>query len=129
MAENKDIELDDYEGYKDIDDDIEEAETEEEINYDEFNTPNDFDVEEDYKDGEELSFEKEIDDLEKNGKYDGLITFFKWFGVVGIIIALILIAYFITKGNISGLFFYILLLVISYYLGYYVTYALDKSHK
>ena len=49
---------------------------------------------------------------------DFLAIFWIWFRRIGIIIAVILIAYFITKGLFKDLFMYILLLVGSFFFGF-----------
>ena len=130
----EDIELEDYEGYKDIDDDEneddEEIKVDAEINYDDFNKPNDFDIEADYEEEQQqLTFNTKKEKIKTRFTYENtrsLVSFFKIYGFIGIIIALILISYFITKGNFTGLFLYILLLIGSYFLGYFVMSALDK---
>lgn len=127
--EEKDIELEDYEGYKDIDDDHEEDLEPTEINYEDFNKPNDFDVEEDYNDDTSLTLEPKRKKVQTRFTYENtrsLVTFFKIYGFIGIIIALILIAYYICVGNYMGLFLYILLMIVSYFLGYFLMGALDR---
>ena len=49
---------------------------------------------------------------------DFLSFFWTWFRRLGIVIAVILIAYFITKGMFKDLFQYILLLVVSFFFGF-----------
>ena len=130
--ENKkeqDIELEDYEGYKDIDDDnIDESDKDIDTDYTKFNTPNDFDIDEDFDDGNDLALDANVSKT-KGLSYEnnpGLYTFLKWFGRIGIVIALILVVYYISVGNYLGLFLFALLLVGSYYCGYFLISALDK---
>ena len=51
------------------------------------------------------------------------ISIFKW---VGVAIAVVLISYFITQGNIKSLLIYILGLVFAFFFGYFFMFILNK---
>ena len=122
MNNKEDFGLDEYERTQhDIDED--EIEDDEEIDYENFNKASDFDVDEDY-----LEEEYSLDNKNSSSTYDRetIIKYLTWFGRVGIVIALALSAYFISRGRIKDLLLYILLLVTSYFVGYYTMYLIDK---
>ena len=60
-----------------------------------------------------------------SGLYKFLSIFLMVFKWIGIVIAVILIAYFITQGNIKSLFLYIIGLVIAFFFGYFFMYILN----
>ena len=135
----EDFELEDYDGYENIDDDKDvESETEEDIDYDDFNKPGDFEVDE-YENEDEDEDDNDVSfSVEKKKKsshieediyvtHPTLMMFLKWFGYLGVIIALFLIAYHITKGNYGSLLIYVLVLIGAYFLGYFLASAIDNS--
>ena len=126
MNKKDDFGLEEYDGKQhDLDEDYDEDEQQEELDYEKFNKTNDFDVDEDYDDGEEWTLEKNQETIDEDSM-NKIMTFLTWFGRVGIVIALILIAYYISHGNIKGLILYLLLLVASYFGGYFLMYFIDK---
>ena len=126
MNKKDDFGLEEYDGKQhDLDEDYDEDEQQEELDYEKFNKTNDFDVDEDYDDGEEWTLEKNQETIDEDSM-NKIMTFLTWFGRVGIVIALILIAYYISRGNIKGLILYLLLLVASYFGGYFLMYFIDK---
>ena len=62
------------------------------------------------------SFESKI--IENEGLIDILSFFWTWFRRLGIVIAVILIAYYITQGLMKDLILYLLLLVLAFFFGY-----------
>ena len=56
--------------------------------------------------------------LANEGLMDFLTFFWTWFRRIGIVIAVILMAYFLTEGLIKDLFLYILLLIAAFFFGY-----------
>jgi hypothetical protein len=121
MAKDIEFKIDDYDGkHHDLEADISDDEVKVDIDYQNFNRPGDFDVDEDYLE-EEYSPEN-LDNHYKDdlSALDSLSTIFKWFGIIGMIIAFILVIYFISRGKILGLILYLLLLVGSYFLGYFL---------
>jgi len=56
--------------------------------------------------------------IENEGLMEGLSIFWLWFRRIGIVIAVILVAYYITKGLFKDLLMYILLLVVSFFFGF-----------
>ena len=126
MNKKEDFGLEEYDGkHHDLDEDYDEEEQQEEIDYEKFNKTNDFDVDEDYDNGEEWTLERNQEIIDEDSM-NKIMTFLTWFGRVGIVIALILIAYYISHGNIKGLILYLLLLVASYFGGYFLMYFIDK---
>ena len=121
MDKKEDFGLEEYDGkHHDLDEDIDDDKEKVDIDYQNFNHPGDFDVDEDYLEDEyspESLDNHYRDDL---SSLDTLRSFFKWFGIVGMIIAFILVIYFISRGKILGLILYLLLLVGSYFLGYFL---------
>ena len=63
---------------------------------------------------------------EDNSLYKFLNIFLVVFKWLGIAIAVVLIAYFITQGKIKSLLLYILGLIISFFFGYFFMYILNK---
>ncbi|MBP5679356.1 MAG: hypothetical protein J6X28_05995 [Bacilli bacterium] len=63
---------------------------------------------------------KSFDDriIENEGVMDILTFFWTWFRRIGIAIAVILMAYYITQGMMADLFFYILMLVVAFFFGF-----------
>ena len=90
----------------------------------------------DYEDDDEE--EEENDDDNSNNEYeyssDGvapsainvLSLFSTWFIRIGVIIMVILLAYFITQGRVKTLFLYIAGLIISFIFGYIFMFLLNK---
>lgn len=81
---------------------------------------------EDYSDNyveENNNFNKKRED---NSLYKFLNIFLVVFKWLGIAIAVVLIAYFITQGKIKSLLLYILGLIISFFFGYFFMYILNK---
>ena len=56
--------------------------------------------------------------MENEELMDFLMVFWMWFRRIGIIVAIILIAYFITKGMMKDLLLYLLLLVVAFGFGF-----------
>lgn len=121
MAKEIEIKIDDYDGkHHDIDENINDDKVDVDINYQNFTHPRDFDVDEDYLE-EEYSPENLDNHYNDNlSVLDTLSNIFKWIGIIGMIIALILVVYFISRGKILGLILYLLLLVGCYFLGYFL---------
>ena len=61
-----------------------------------------------------------------NGIYKFLSMFLVIFKWIGVAIAIILIAYFITQGNIKSLLMYIIGLVFAFFFGYFFMFILNK---
>ncbi len=97
------------------------------VSYEDFNKPTKVVVEDD-DDEEKVVVTKTVKKKKTSSAYsritdneeliDFLAIFWIWFRRIGIIIAVILIAYFITKGLFKDLFMYILLLVGSFFFGF-----------
>lgn len=79
---------------------------------------------------EEVDYDEDDNDKKdiptKSFDFNILSNFYKWFLRIGIFIAIVLIALFITNGDILGLFKYLLLLIVSFGLGYMVMFLYDK---
>ena len=61
-----------------------------------------------------------------NGIYKFLSMFLVIFKWIGVAIAIILIAYFITQGNMKSLLMYIIGLVFAFFFGYFFMFILNK---
>ena len=69
----------------------------------------------------------EVDDDYEAAKFNGILSLIsKWFSIIGVIIAIILIAYFITTGQFQNLILYILGLVAAFFFGWFFMYFLVK---
>lgn len=101
------------------------------------NTEDEYDEYEKFKEVSEISYIEEIDD--NNNDNDTHINYerpnidtnylsliYKWFSRTGVVIAVILMAIFITNGDFLGFFKYILLLVGSFMGGYLFMFLFDK---
>lgn len=100
----------------------------------------DFDSEENYNDFNNIievedSNGMEVDEIEddETRQYTdnsldvfNLSIFYTWFTRIGIGIAVILMALFITKGDFLSLFKYVLLLIGSFFAGYFAMFLFDK---
>ncbi len=62
--------------------------------------------------------EEESGILANEGLMDFLTFFWTWFRRIGIVIAVILMAYYLTEGLFKDLFLYILLLIAAFFFGY-----------
>ncbi len=97
------------------------------VRYEDFNKVNDYDDDYDEDDDTEeittkTTHKKRTSSsnslIQNEGLMDFLSFFWTWFRRLGIVIAVILIAYFLTKGMFKDLFLYILLLVASFFFGF-----------
>lgn len=104
------------------------------VSYEDFNKINEIEDDEDdeYDEYEDISVPKTVRKkkstqnisaveeklMENEELMDILSVFWIWFRRIGIIIAIILVAYFITKGMIKDLFLYFLLLVVAFVFGF-----------
>lgn len=99
----------------------------EDVEYSKFNQimdeDNNLDVEEVEYNDDETPKENII---YKSNDTNILSNIYKWFSRIGVFIAVVLIALFITNGDISSLVKYILLLVFSFGLGYCAMFLYDK---
>lgn len=98
--------------------------TDDESNYSDFINVREYD------DSDEESFSDEDDDVqnckEKNDFMYYLSFFSTWFRRIGIAIAVVLIAVFISQGKMKTLLLYILGLVASFFFGYFFMFLLNK---
>lgn len=126
------FDLDDYE--EEYDDFFEKENTEVDsgeiiedntVDYDNFNEVSEF-SNYDYNDNTDDNTNDEISSLDKRNLNIDLSLIYKCFSSIGVIIAIILISVFITKGEFNNLFTYILLLVGSFMFGYFFMFLFDK---
>ena len=61
---------------------------------------------------------EEPEETYQDGWVDLLSFFWTWFRRIGIVIAVILVAYFLTQGLLKDLFLYLLLLILAFFFGY-----------
>ena len=70
------------------------------------------------------------DDYETSDDNDNLIDIFlfiaTWFGRIGIILAIVLVLYFLFNKKITTLLFYIIGISVAYFFGYVFMYLLEK---
>ena len=129
------IEEEEYNNFFKVDDDYDNVSyitnTDDEDNYADFIKVQKVETD-DYNDSEDEDEEEDKDDTSSYYTYDDnsiykflsiFIVVFKWIGVA---IAIILISYFITQGNIKSLLMYILGLVIAFFFGYFFMFILNK---
>lgn len=97
------------------------------VRYEDFNKAEEIIIEDDDDEDENVAIKKtttkkktsvETRLIENEGLMEGLSIFWLWFRRIGIVIAVILVAYYITKGLFKDLFMYILLLVVSFFFGF-----------
>lgn len=103
------------------------------VSYEDFNKANHVVVEDDDDDDDEVETTKTVtkktttvkkketsnkETYENDGVIDFLTFFWTWFRRIGIVIAVILIAYFLTEGLFKDLFLYLLLLIAAFFFGY-----------
>ena len=69
---------------------------------------------------------KKADSYESNNFISILSIVSTWFIRIGIAIAIILIAFFVVKGQISNLLLYIVCLIASFFFGYFFMFILVK---
>ena len=68
-----------------------------------------------------------VDDDYEDPTFNTILSFVsKWFSIIGVIIAIILIAYFIVTGQFQNLILYILGLVAAFFFGWFFMYFLVK---
>lgn len=129
MAKKKDLILDDY-----IEDDYDY-----EIDYDYGKDESDFIEyydEEKYANYEAKSSEKKVDTKKKETKeiylgeaastiVNSLMSFSNLFGIIGMIIAAVLILFFIFTLQFDSLVLYLVVLIVSFFFGYGFMYLLD----
>ena len=134
---DEDITLDDYDMLlldldKDIDLDEEVKKDKEEVDYTEFNKINDYD------DFDDVLLEDDYDTTNSaktslfnfsEGTIRLLATISNVVRIVGIILMIIVIAYYLSVGDIRSLFIYIIMLVFAYFFGYGFMYVLTKLDK
>ncbi len=125
MKSNEDhLLLDDYDEFREPSIEIEDSSS-----YQDFNK-----VEDSNDDEDDYSTKVTVDTKKENTSVpilspialSILSTFSKWFRIFGIIIAIILCAYYIAMGYFKDLFYYLLLLVGSFFFGYFFVYLLEK---
>ncbi len=94
------------------------------VSYEEFNKTQKVEVD----DEEEDELDTKVS-VKKTTYYEPTLisTILTWFIRIGIVIAVILVAYYITKGMFKDLFFYILLLLLSFGLGFGIMAVIDKA--
>lgn len=107
---------------------VKDASIDDESEYENF-----FKVDSDTEDYDDDTEEYNDSDVESKYTYDSdsplisfLSVFSKWFRIIGVVIAIILSAYFITQGKFKSLFLYILGLVVAFFFGYFFMYFLNK---
>ena len=103
------------------------------VSYEDFNKANHVVVEDDDDDDYEAETTKTVTkktttvkkketsnkETYENDLFIDFLTFFwTWFRRIGIVIAVILVAYFLTEGLFKDLFLYLLLLIAAFFFGY-----------
>ncbi len=119
---NYDEYVDAYEDFNKINEDVEEAVIEEKKDKTEYSKVQ---KHRSYRDVyKELD---EIDDEYESTIFNGILSLIsKCFSIIGVIIAIILIAYFIVIGQFQNLILYILGLIASFFFGWFFMYFLVK---
>lgn len=122
----------DYKNFNQIDDDYNISYVNnysDENDYDNFSKVQD--VDDNSSNDNEISLDEESS--KKYYTYDDNVSLFKYLSIfstvfkwLGIAIAVVLIAYFITQGNIKSLLLYILGLIISFFFGYFFMFLINK---
>ncbi len=122
----------DYKNFNQIDDDYNISYVNnysDENDYDNFSKVQD--VDDNSSNDNEISLDEESS--KKYYTYDNNVSLFKYLSIfstvfkwLGIAIAVVLIAYFITQGNIKSLLLYILGLIISFFFGYFFMFLINK---
>ena len=109
--------------------------TDDEDSYAEFIKVQDVQIEEDNSNDDDDDNDEDEDDEDgssyytydsDNGIYKFLSMFLVIFKWIGVAIAIILIAYFITQGNMKSLLMYIIGLVFAFFFGYFFMFILNK---
>ena len=78
-----------------------------------------------YQDIDEEEYEEEYEDEEISIiPLLGVIS--KWFIRIGIVIGIILLLYFIIKGNFMSAFLFLIGMIVAYFFGYFFMFCLDK---
>lgn len=135
-----DLELEDYidedydENFYSVDKKNNDVHTEDEEEYNNF-----FKVDDDFSDDSEIYDDDYTNDYEEDKDYNKkredsplykflniFLVVFKWLGIA---IAVVLIAYFITQGKIKSLLLYILGLIVSFFFGYFFMYILNRFNE
>ena len=128
VENDNDDDYDDYtDNYKDfnkIKEEVEDAVVEEETNKTTTNVPK-VQRSKSYKE-----VYKELDDVDDDyeaARFNSILSLIsKWFSILGVVIAIILIAYFIVMGQFQNLILYILGLIVSFFFGWFFMYFLVK---
>ena len=109
-----------YEEFFKVNEDEEEF-TEEEVKTTKYETKNEKDTFVDV----ESDDEDEVEYNDENSTFMKILSIFSvWFSRLGIAIAIILIAVFISQGKFKSLLLYILCLVVSFFFGYFFMFLL-----
>ena len=119
---NKDIVvIDDY--YEEDDDNLYNVTVDDDLSYEDFNKTQE--VTEEYEDIS-TSVKTTTHEEDNDSVIYYLSVFWTWFRRIGIVIAILLIAYYIAKGMFKDLFMYVLLLVCAFFFGYGFMFIIDK---
>ena len=78
-----------------------------------------------YQDVDDEEYEYEEDD-ENTSILPLLGILSKWFIRIGIVIGIIVLLYFIVKGNFMSAFLFLIGLIVAYFFGYFFMFCLDK---
>jgi len=115
---------DNYEDFNKIKEEVEDAVVEEETN----KTTTNISKAQRSKSYKEVYKElDEVDDDYEAARFNGILSLIsKWFSILGVVIAIILIAYFIVMGQFQNLILYILGLIVSFFFGWFFMYFLVK---
>ena len=121
---NFDDYTDDYENFNKVNEDVEKKVVEKE-NKNTTKTTNYSKVQK-HKSYKEVYKELDkVDDDYEAAKVNGILSFISnLFSIIGVIIAIILIAYFITTGQFQNLILYILGLIVAFFFGWFFMYFL-----
>ena len=118
-----------YNNFFKVDDDYStdyETYTDTEDNYEDFVKVQEVD---DQKEEEEYSPEEAYTYDDENPLYKFLAIFLVVFKWLGIAIAVVLVAFFITQGQLKTLLLYIIGLVAAFFFGYFFMYVLNKFNE
>ncbi len=115
---------DNYEDFNKIKEEVEDAVVEEETNK---TTTNVSKVQRSKSYKEVYKELDEVDDDYEAARFNSILSLIsKWFSILGVVIAIILIAYFIVMGQFQNLILYILGLIVSFFFGWFFMYFLVK---
>lgn len=123
-ADDYDEYTDNYEDFNKIKEEVEDAVVEEEP----IKTTTDYSKVQKNRSYKEVYRElDEVDDDYEAARFNGILSLIsKWFSILGVIIAIILITYFIVMGQFQNLILYILGLIVAFFFGWFFMYFLVK---